>query len=276
MGAKVVIRDVIEALKKDISQIDSRDERIAIIAKYAKSVTSAQRCSLFVYHKEKDQLRSVYADGINGTLALRSNAGVVGYAFHKKESILENNTSSSTIFLAAVDKKSGYHTKTILAVPIIATDSSRLGVIQILNKEGGFTNEDKNNIEAFAKLIPSILLDKETSPQSDIVKKSEDLTKVEKLQQKFDKYLEDKKLFFMDDGNVYFKILDMVRDYYIAADKCYLLDKQEKVVEIYYYSTSDEFLFVEMLVKIDESIEGLLVSKRDGRQEFNAYVLKRD
>ncbi len=268
--------DIIASLRNDILQIDNLNDSIAVIAKYAKRVTGADRFSLFIYNKEKDQLRSIYADGINGTIALRSNAGVVGYAFHKKESILENNTSSSSIFLGAVDKKSGYHTKTILAVPIVNSDNIRLGVIQLLNKKDGFNEVDKKNIEAFAKVIVTVITPQDQEAQRSLSEKSEDEQNLENLQNQFDKYLEDKKLFFMDDGNVYYKILDMIRDYYIGADKCYLLENTAKKIKVYYYSTSNDFLSMEMLVKIDEKAEGVLIVERKDSEKFICHPLEKD
>jgi len=271
------IEDTVASLKSDISKIDSVDERMVTVARYAKSVTGADRCSLFVYHKEKDQLRSLYADGIHGTIALRSNAGIVGYAFHKKESILENNTSSSSIFLGAVDKKSGYHTKTVLAVPILDGNNNRYGVIQLLNKEAGFSEKDKKIIEAIAKIVLTILVPPtEEKKVLALPEKSEEEQTLEDLQNRFGTYLEDKKLFFMDDGNVYYKILDMIRDYYIGADKCYLLETTAQKIPIYYYSTSEDFLSVEMFVKIDEKAEGVWIAKREDRHNFTFHTLEKD
>ena len=64
------------------------------------------------------QLQSIYSDGIP-MITLNSNAGLVGYAFHKRETVVENNVSSSKYFFKEFDKKSGYKTQVILAVPII-------------------------------------------------------------------------------------------------------------------------------------------------------------
>lgn len=269
------IEVLITSLQDDISKVNNKKEQIAIIAKYAKKMTNADRCSLFIFNKEKDQLRSVYADGINGAIALRSNAGIVGYAFHKRESILENNTASSPIFLKAVDLKSGYHTKTILAVPIIDSENKRLGVIQLLNKKEGFSETDKKNIEKFTQIIAKILNSQNEKIQLKVQTKSEEEVNLELLQKRFDDYLADKKLFFMDDGNVYYKILNMIRDYYIAADKCYLLEADPQKIDIYYTTSSDEFLSVPMLVKIDNMADALLISERMN-YNFVRYPIEKD
>lgn len=265
------------SLKTNISKAGTLKERITIAAKYAKEVTGAERCSLFLYNKEKDQLRSIYADGLNGTIALKSNAGIVGYAFHKRESVLENNTATSTVFLKAVDQKSHYTTKSILAVPIIGSDNKRLGVIELLNKEHGFNDIDREIIEVCAKTTVTIL-----DPQVQVSKKEEPAQSKEKnaleaLQKKFDNYLKDKKLYIMEDGSVYYKLLNMKRDYFIAADKCYLLEDIPKKIEIYHYTiTGNEFLSLNMLVKLDEKAEALLISDKVNQQNFVCYPLEED
>ncbi len=137
-------------------------------------------------------------------------------------------------------------------------------MIQLLNKEDGFSEIDKENIELFAKVAVTIL-----DPQD------QEATE-EALQEKFDHYLIDKKLFIMDDGSVYYKILDMQRDHYIGADQCYLLKDTPKETEIYHYNSSDEFLSIDMLVKIDEKADAILVSDRARRQKFVRYPLEKD
>lgn len=275
-SARVDHIDTMASLKQRVAALSGIKERIALIAEYAKEATGADRCSVFVFHKEKDQLRSIYADGIHGTIALRSNAGIVGYTFHKKESVLENNTETSSIFLKAVDKKSGYQTKTILAVPIIDASDKRLGVIQLLNKEEGFTETDKKNVEALAELAVLVLKPDEEKLHEELPVQSQEEIEKEALQKKLDAYLADKKLFFMDDGNVYYKILNMPADYYIGADKCYLLDENPKKVALYHYTSSNDFVPTEMLVKIDERTDSLLVSMRVNNEDFVRYPLERD
>jgi len=271
------IVDTIALLKSAISKTGNLNEKIAIVAKYAKKVTRADRCSLFLYHKEKDKLRSIYADGINGTITLRSNAGIIGYAFHKKESVLENNTALSSLFLKAVDQQSGYQTKTVLAVPIIGSGDKRLGAIQLLNKEEGFSETDKKNIEELVKISVSILDPQNDNIQISVSIKDKEETVLGRLRNHFDRYLEDKKLFFMDDGSVYYKILNATRDYYIGADKCYVLEDKEKKVDIYYYdSVSNEFVFTVMPIKIDEKADALLVPDKIDKEKFIRHPLEKD
>jgi hypothetical protein len=271
-----VWKEISEALENDISTTNNLKDKMAVIAKYAKAITDADRCSIFLIDKEKDRLHSVYADGIKGSIVLRSNAGIAGYAFHKKISIIENDPHSSLVFLKAVDLKSGYQTQTILAVPIIdKNNNNRLGVIQLLNKKDGFTKTDQSNIEYLTAKIVKILNTENKTFSVEVVDGKGKLSKEEEFQKKLDQYLVDKKLFFMDDGNVYYKILNMIREYYIAADKCYLLEYLPQKIPLYYFTTSDEFLSIDMYIKIDKNLNGLLISTNENN-EFELYPLEED
>ena len=261
--------DEIESLKNELLETENLQQRLVKIAEYAKERTGADRFSLFAYDRKNDQLHSIYADGMKGAIVIKSNSGIVGYAFHKKESVIENDVTSNSNFLEAVDNKSGYHTRNVLAVPIVTSDEKRHGVIQLLNKREGFNEEDRKEIEALAKILMEVL-----SPKKRGEKQSSPPPEEERPYTEIDRYLADKKLYFMDDGYVYYKILKMPREYYIAADKCYLLEETPKKIPLYYYSSFQELLTVEMWVKIDKSFDGLLISK--GGSNYRRYPLEKD
>ncbi len=272
-------KNISDLLKFDISKASNLKNAINIIAKYAKDITETERCSLFIFNKKKDQLISIYNDGIEGRIVLNSNVGIVGYAFHKKQTILENDTSTSSIFSQAVDKKTTYKTISLLTVPIIDEENKRLGVIQLLNKKQElFNSEDKENIEEFAKILATLLnnsLKKNKTKQQTTDSKE---NKVELLQEKLDNYLLDKKLFIMNDGSAYYKIVGMIRDYFIGADKCYQLNETPTKIKIYHYNTTKEndFLSIDMLVHTNKEAESLFVSERGNKEQFKQYYLEED
>lgn len=270
------IKAITIALEHEINRSNTLNENINLIAQYAKKYTGAERCSIFIYKEDKDQLKSIYSDGIKG-LTLHSNVGLVGYAFHKRESILENDTRSSRYFFKAVDEKSGYKTRVVLAVPIVNAQYKRVGVMQLFNKQEGFHELDKLLIESLTVFLLH-LMDPPLSeihgddPSKHISSKNVSVT----LQEKFDTYLRDKKLFLMEDGNAYYKILEMKRDYFIGADKCYQLDASPKEINIFYFTSSEEFLSVKMRVKIDRDTNGVLVQEFDFQKKFVHCGLEKD
>jgi len=268
----MIDKEILNELKSKLVQIDIQKDSIAAIATYAKKVTQAERCSIFLYHKDKDQLKTVYADGIKGTMTLKSNMGIVGYAFHKKTTIIENDTHSSQLFFKTVDTKTNYTTQTILAVPILQ-DNKRIGVIELLNKKDGFNSNDKAYIEMFSKLLINIFFPS-TIDMETLQKKEEE--KSNTLQAAFDTYLDSRRLYLMENGSAYYKIEKMKREYFIAADQCYLLKESPKNIDIYYYSTNEEFLFTPMLIKLDNKAQNLLISENSTEKKFVSHTLEKD
>lgn len=263
---------ILTALEHEITATKTFDDRINLIASYAKKYTEAERCSIFVYKEKTNQLQSIYSDGIP-ILILNSNAGLVGYAFHKRETVVENNTSNSKYFFKGFDEKSGYKTLSVLAVPILNTNNKRLGVIQLLNKADGFNEWDVKFIESLSKfltpLIDSTIPEVNKSSQSTIVANGTP-------QEKFDNYLKDKKLFLMEDENAYYKVLEMKREYFIGADKCYILDESPKEIPIFYYTTNNEFISVNMHVKIDRNANGIFIKEVAHDDNLSYHGLETD
>ena len=63
-------------------------------------------------------------------------------------------------FNQAVDRRTGYRTRAVLAVPLLAPDGSVLGVLQLLNKADGqgdwtgqFSEEEEASMGAFSEYL---------------------------------------------------------------------------------------------------------------------------
>lgn len=263
---------ILTELEHEITLLKTLEDRINLIATYIQKYTKAERCSIFIYKENTNQLQSIYSGKIP-MLTLNSNTGLVGYAFHKRETVLENDVSSSKYFFKEIDRQSGYKTLSVLAVPIINNNNKRLGVIQLLNKPDGFNDWDQKFIESLSQyvipLIDSTLPVINNNNQSDSVSNG---TLLEKL----DAYLKDKKLFLMEDENAYYKILEMNRDYFIGADKCYLLDESPQKIPIFYHTSDDEFLSVMMHVKIDRNANGIFIREFDHNEILSYHGLEKD
>lgn len=266
----------LSSLRSEIKKTENFKENIATVAQYARTITSAKRCSLFIFNQEKNKLQSIYSDGVKGSISLNPSIGILGYCFHKKKSILENNSQQNPMFFNKVDEKLNYHTKTILAVPIIDDKHNRLGVIQLLNKEDGFNEQDQLSIEKLSELLITVL---DSSIHQTLAKEeteTKEVLNLKNMQNKFDHYLTNKKLYLKEDGSAYYKILNMKREYFISANECYVLEDTPKKLEIYYYDVTGEFLPVAMYLKIHEETKGLQVSENIAIPNFSCYPLEED
>jgi len=122
------------------------DKLIKTIAEETKEAIQADRCTVFLYDKETDELWSKVALGLESMdLRFKADQGLAGHVFKTGETINIKDAYSDSRFNKNIDKETGYTTKTILCMPIKNIDQEIIGVFQVLNKETGyFTEEDED------------------------------------------------------------------------------------------------------------------------------------
>ena len=134
----------------------SLTEGLPHISKYVKDVIGAQRCSIFINDNVKDELWTTIADGVDKIIIPRDK-GIVGQTLKEKKPILVEDVSKNPHFLSNVDKETGYKTKNILTAPIFNSQRMIIGILEVLNKEDGFDNEDVKFMIFFAHYISGFL-----------------------------------------------------------------------------------------------------------------------
>ncbi len=137
-------------------QKKSLAEGIPLIAKYAKEVIGAERCSIFIYNSTANKLWTIIADGVQ-KIEIDASTGVVGYTLKEKKPLVIDDPYHHPAFLKEVDEKTGYKTKNIITAPIFNSSRRVIGVLELLNKEGGFDNEDKRFMIFFAHYISGFI-----------------------------------------------------------------------------------------------------------------------
>ncbi len=131
-------------------------EGLPHISNYAKEIIGAQRCSIFMHDASKHELWTTLADGVQ-RIVVNSDAGIVGETLRIKKPILENNVYSNPHFLASIDEQTGYKTETLITAPIFNSSREIQGVLQLLNKEGGFNKDDTKFMIFFAHYVSGFL-----------------------------------------------------------------------------------------------------------------------
>lgn len=119
------------------------------------SILNADRGALFMHDAKTNELWSkILQNNSVAEIRFPSNKGIAGSVFKTGNTINIQDAYSDPRFNQAVDKKTGYTTRSVLAVPIIAKDSRIVGVIQLINRPGGpFTKKDEKRLQAFAAQI---------------------------------------------------------------------------------------------------------------------------
>jgi len=134
----------------------SLGEGLPLIAHYAKDVIKADRCSIFIHDTAKKTFWTTLADGVD-KIVIPDDKGLVGFTLKERKPIVANDAYAHPAFLKDVDKATGFHTKNIITAPIFSSKREIIGVLQLLNKEQDFDNEDVKFMIFFSHYISGFL-----------------------------------------------------------------------------------------------------------------------
>jgi len=135
------------AAEKDINVL------IKTIAEETKIALNADRCTVYLYDQEHNELYSKVATGLDDVKELRipADKGLAGHVVQTGETINIKDAYKDYRFNPDIDKKTGYRTKTILCMPIKNFNQEIIGVFQVLNKfDETFTIDDEDLLVAIA------------------------------------------------------------------------------------------------------------------------------
>ena len=134
----------------------SLHDGLPVISEYAKNVSGAQRCSIFIRNFSNQTLWTTLADGTQ-TITLHENDGIAGHTIKEGKPLLINDPYNDEHFLSAIDDKTGFVTENIASIPIFDSNRRIIGVFQLLNKPNGFSAHDAKSMIFFAHYISTYL-----------------------------------------------------------------------------------------------------------------------
>jgi sigma-B regulation protein RsbU (phosphoserine phosphatase) len=117
------------------------DELLHRIAQSTCTMLGCQRASIFLHDPKSDELWSKVAID-SDPIRVPAGSGIVGHAFRHNASVHVPDAYADSRFNADFDKRSGFVTRNLLAVPMIDWDRQPVGVLQALNKKGDFGPTD--------------------------------------------------------------------------------------------------------------------------------------
>jgi HD-GYP domain-containing protein (c-di-GMP phosphodiesterase class II) len=145
------VQDFSRRLKKLTSILDvakamtatrDLDQLLPMIMFHAANVVEADRCTLFILDRERNELWSKVAQGAKSEIRLPAGSGIAGSVAVTGAVINIPDAYSDERFNRSFDLATGYHTRTILCVPMRDGDGEVTGVIQALNKKDGVFDEE--------------------------------------------------------------------------------------------------------------------------------------
>lgn len=118
----------------------------------ATRLIDAERGSLFLVDTATATLSSLVAQGIGkAPLRLKVGDGIVGAVAASGQAEILNNPYDDPRFDPGVDRATGFHTRSLLTVPVSDRDGRLVAVLQLLNHRGrGFTGDDVEFLEELA------------------------------------------------------------------------------------------------------------------------------
>ncbi len=133
-------------IARTVSAQTDIDVLLKTIAEITKNALEADRCTVFLHDKEKNELWSKVALGL-GTEELRfpADRGLAGHVVTTGETVIINDAYTDARFNKDIDLQTGYRTQTILCMPIRNIKHEIVGVFQVLNKlNNTFTEHDED------------------------------------------------------------------------------------------------------------------------------------
>ncbi|WP_293905558.1 adenylate/guanylate cyclase domain-containing protein [Phenylobacterium sp.] len=123
------------------------------IVQVTSQILQADRSSLFLYDDRTDELWSMVAEGVDSReIRFPARQGLAGDCFYWGEAVNVTDAYADSRFNQAVDKATGYRTRTVLSAPVVTRDGRKLGVMQAFNRLDGdvFDDSDVERMNAFA------------------------------------------------------------------------------------------------------------------------------
>src|SRR5688572_4833336 len=143
---------------KVVTEISSELKINSLLQKVMDEATrmlNAERSTLFLNDEKSGELWSEVGQGLKAMqIRIPSHAGIAGTVFSTGKTINIPYAYADLRFNPAVDRQTGYFTRSILCVPVVNQHGKIIGATQVLNKRGGpFTAEDESRLKAFTAQI---------------------------------------------------------------------------------------------------------------------------
>ena len=121
------------------------DKLLMTIAEQTKLVLNADRCTVFLFDKDKNELWSKVALGMESEeIRFSADKGFAGHVVKTGETIIIQDAYKDNRFNKEIDKHTGYRTYNLICMPIRNIKFEIIGVFQVLNKkDGDFTEADE-------------------------------------------------------------------------------------------------------------------------------------
>jgi phosphoserine phosphatase RsbU/P len=142
-----------------ISSTLDLEQVLALVMEKAQEVMHAEASSVFLINEETQSLECEVALGSHGEqlskkIQLAKGQGIAGWVWQHEQPLIVPDVLNDDRFYSQVDDKSGFMTKSIVAVPLICR-TKIIGVAEVINRMDGreFTEYDLNLFTTFCQQV---------------------------------------------------------------------------------------------------------------------------
>jgi len=144
----------IRAVSQVLTTTIELDNLLRLIVDKLVETLDVERCTLFLVDEERQELYSrmlVEGSGLLSEIRLKIGEGIAGHVAATGEHLNVTDADLDPRHVRLFDQISGFHTRTILTVPMYNPQQKIIGVIQLLNKKTGpFTIRDERVLSVMA------------------------------------------------------------------------------------------------------------------------------
>lgn len=133
-------------------------ESLEIVLFTSMKAVSAEAASVLLLDEAKESFSFFHVEGaakpLLGETTFQATEGVAGSVLQTLEAEIVSDTASDARFYGRIDAKTGFETRNLIAVPLLAGNEP-IGVLEVLNREGDevFTADDRLILVSVAEQI---------------------------------------------------------------------------------------------------------------------------
>lgn len=139
---------------RDLAGQIGLDDTLHAVAQQACQALDCERASLFQFDKRREELFTRVATELEiDEIRTHINHGITGYVARTGQAANVVDPPADTRWNSNVDRATGFHTRNILAVPVVGGRGEQLvGVLELINKRGRpFDQFDEQLAQAFGQ-----------------------------------------------------------------------------------------------------------------------------
>lgn len=132
----------------EISSLRKSDEIINVLADMGRTLTNADRCTVWIVSNDRKKIWTKVAHGIDA-IEIDIFSGIVGASITEKKKIIIDDVYKDERFNPEIDKKTGYKTKSMMVIPMFDHNDEIIGAFQVINNksvEGVFGTHDMERL----------------------------------------------------------------------------------------------------------------------------------